>query len=285
MKKKEIEKYLPERVHELHRNYKILLRHFEPEAVHNFRVDYKKLRAGFRLFNTGLKKDDQLKTGKKLDNFYHLAGNLRNLQLHHSRIVNLAKDLLVSAPVQYLAYLENEIAQSIKALESLSSSISAGYFAGLEHQAADVTYNEDATEGFINHNRMRAIQLFFLSDYKDEDLHSIRKLLKDFFYNKPFLMMSRQTILPPPFAGFETLEQFTEKLGNFNDLCIALELLSADAIALIERESEKNVLLFMQKQLEWSKQIAVVELKALFTSVKNNLKSAASNELAEVGMQ
>ena len=97
--------------------------------------------------------------------------------------------------------------------------------------------------------------------------------------------MSRQTILPPPFSGFETLEQFTEKLGNFNDLCIALELLNADAIALVENEGEKNVLLFMQKQLVWSKQIAVAELKALFTSVKADLKKSASNELAEVGMQ
>ncbi len=285
MKKKEIHKYLPERVRELHRNYKLLLRHFEPEAVHNFRVGYKKMRACFRLFNTGLNKDDQLKTGKKLDNFYHLAGNLRNLQLHHSRIGNLAKDLLVSTPVQYLALIENETGKNIKELEALSATVTAGYFADMERQAANETYNEDATEGFINHNRMRLLQLIFLPDYKDENLHSIRKLLKDFFYNKPFLIMSRQTILPPPFSGFETLEQFTEKLGNFNDLCIALELLNADAIALVENEGEKNVLLFMQKQLVWSKQIAVAELKALFTSVKADLKKSASNELAEVGMQ
>lgn len=87
--------------------YNHLLKDFDADDNHNFRVEIKKLRAFIRLINIS-QPDHENKIPKKIRKFYHLVGDIRNLQLHQQRIRNFCDDLFSENPQLYLDSIHKE---------------------------------------------------------------------------------------------------------------------------------------------------------------------------------
>ena len=77
-------------------------RSFDTETIHQFRVEYKKLRAFLRMLSVQPVKEKKLKISKKIKTYYRLCGLLRDLQLQQKRIASTAVK-----PAGYLRLLAN----------------------------------------------------------------------------------------------------------------------------------------------------------------------------------
>jgi CHAD domain-containing protein len=96
-----------------------------------------------------------------------------------------------------------------------------------------------------------AIHIILLAADDENDLHSVRKQLKDVIYT--IRIFENDLGIPFPVNGWneKTLSEMASQLGDFNDRCIAISLLQSgysDEVA----ENEKNVL--QQLQNNWLQQ-------------------------------
>ena len=82
MKAEKIIELLINNLKKTRRHYKKLLKDFELEEIHDFRLQIKKLRAFVRLVNTEVGKEKSIKINKEIKTFYHTTGRIRNVQLH-----------------------------------------------------------------------------------------------------------------------------------------------------------------------------------------------------------
>ena len=111
------------RFEKLSKYYYSTLEDFKLNAIHHFRVEMKKLRALIRLVNLS-DIEHQNKIPKPLKSFYNIAGNIRNLQLHRQRVVNLCKNLSMELPSLYLEFLKQEEESMQKEARQIAVNIS-----------------------------------------------------------------------------------------------------------------------------------------------------------------
>ena len=81
---------------------------FDVEAIHQFRVEYKKLRAFLRMISQQHEEAGEIKISKKLKTAYNISGSIRDLQLQQLRILEATKTNL-KKPQEYLSILQKEI--------------------------------------------------------------------------------------------------------------------------------------------------------------------------------
>ena len=92
----------------LNKYIKKISEHFNEEAIHQFRVEYKKLRAFFRMISQQHDTAGEIKISKKLKKGYNISGSIRDLQLQQQRIISATKQEL-KKPKAYLTLLQKEI--------------------------------------------------------------------------------------------------------------------------------------------------------------------------------
>ena len=212
-----------------------LLEDFHPESIHDFRVEIKKLRALVRLLNTEDTKTKGVKLGHHLKNCYHISGDIRNLQLHRFRIQDQCTALELPLPRSYLGLLsENESlakARCRKAGSGLSFDVlEAHTLLFLPHQLRQITLQE-----FVEQKRKSLDTFLLRAVFSDEDLHSLRKELKDLLYCWIFIH-SFADFLQAGFTSKERIEKLTSQLGDFFDYCMALQFLSDDYLVRVKEE-------------------------------------------------
>lgn len=103
---------------------------------------------------------------------------------------------------------------------------------------------------------------------KDEDIHTIRKHLKDLMYDARILQEEVNNTLDKPFIETEKLhqiDQLAQRLGEFNDMCFAILFLAPENLNEVDEE-EKNQLLQIQER--W-----LAEKKTLKQAALNNLSA------------
>jgi len=247
------------------RYYKRLKNHFEPEDVHEFRLQIKKLRAVLRLTNASLPEESQMKIEKDLKEFYDITGNIRNLQLHRQRIKFLCKDLFLDMPVSYLEILSGEKDEEIKKTRDLRPLISFAKFRKTIMEAL-ATVPEINIPQFVSAHLDKLNQFLIQPVHSDESLHEVRKILKDILYTRHFIEPS---LLPAALADFKYINSFAGKLGNFHDLCVSISFFQKKYMDKITSEHEKKTLIALMQQLELRK----AEMKDEIIDELNNLRS------------
>ena len=70
----------------LKKQTKTVAEEFDMEAIHQFRVEYKKLRAFLRIISLQHETAGEIKFPKKLKRGYNIIGSVRDLQLQQQRI-------------------------------------------------------------------------------------------------------------------------------------------------------------------------------------------------------
>lgn len=219
---------------------------FDQEDIHDLRVDYKKIRAFIRLLQ--LEKDTgELHIPHKLRAVYQTGGKVRDLQLfllelNTLPVVTAIPNSIVRWHKQLFAYKE----QLVSAIEKVSfKKLRAGITGELPHEL-----HGDTVKKFL-HYKVAAIHIILLAASDEQDLHGIRKELKDVIYN--MRIFENDWDIPFPVSGWDEnmLNEMASQLGDFNDRCLAISLLQSGYSEDIH-ENEKEIL--QQLQNNWQQQ-------------------------------
>lgn len=194
---------------------------FTPEAVHNARVEFKKLRALLRLLIYDA--DSKYRIAPALVRCYHALGPVRNLQLFIPHWQSLFPETSF--------YLESKIKSLQQAQQDWIKMEEKGQWQkGLIELEQEVPSRLTITgyQKFLQ-LKLTAIRIYLLSDPEETELHSIRKIVKDCFY--VMRLNSQEWKMPaviPPDLSLKSLPLLADELGLFNDACTMLNLLNAD---------------------------------------------------------
>jgi len=252
----------------LSKYYHKVIRDFDLDDIHDFRVEIKKLKAFIRLMNMATP-DEQHKLPGSLKSFYNVIGNLRSLKLHHQRIISLCEELVVGKPENYLKELSKQKKYWRKTALQIAEDISLKDFENkLVHNTSE---NIDAKviNNFIVKYKNKLEHLISLRFYLDQTLHDIRKTLKDIMYNWSYVQAGAGILLPGEWRELKSIESAASKLGDFYDLCVSIQLLH----------------LYFPAQTDQEETAALGKLEAHLQLHKTELKTEIKNWLLPIKRQ
>ncbi|SMO69869.1 CHAD domain-containing protein [Solitalea koreensis] len=209
---------------------------------------------------------------KTIKAIYGKAGIIRDLQLHIQRVYEAAKNN-THKPYKYMLLLENELDEwEDKMLDALSLNPWPDAQEFIKEKFPD-SVHLTAIERFV---RKKIIEIASLitayQDDNDENLHLIRKKLKDILHNiktfeeelkQPFPIMiwNKDEIKP--------VESLIVELEQFNDLCISISLLRLAQESEINAD-EKKQLKIISHQLSNEKEKVKVCILTHLTNLNVN---------------
>ncbi|HKP32888.1 MAG TPA: CHAD domain-containing protein, partial [Chitinophagaceae bacterium] len=149
------------------------------DAIHDWRVELKKMRALIRLFKKFEKKASIHSSWKKL---YDLTGEVRDRQVH----LHLVKNLFESNPnfpVAYIALIEEELSTVAQSLQRVTENdvVLHMHYQTITHSLPS-KISIQKLKDYIHHELLEVRNILWLTYKKDEYLHECRKHLKDAQY-------------------------------------------------------------------------------------------------------
>ena len=191
---------------------------FEKERIHDFRVAVKSLRALIRLEGS-LNNQTGYQLNSDLKEIYHISGSIRDAQLELEKIKHM--DLHIPG---YPKHLEGIISDHREKWERcFSKKILLNTESAI--RSIEPAILTKAVVGHFLSAKLAAIARMSQSEnLTDDELHSIRKQLKDIYYIQKIV----PAILPPASddwekAAPEELKEITDKIGSYNDDRIFME--------------------------------------------------------------
>jgi CHAD domain-containing protein len=262
MKGKELEKIIDKYVRSIEKLCRRIPGSFAIEDIHDLRVDYKRLRAFIRLCCEEPQTKD-LQIPDSLRDVYKAAGEVRDHQLFIAKIILFAK-------VQYAlpGFTKCLQQQLFKTKEELVKKIEKVDWDKTHKNIKDELpkiLHDTAIRQFVN-RKVAGIHILLLAADREEDLHSMRKNLKDLLHVTR--VFDHDWIIPFPFPAWKTekpISDMADKLGDFNDECITLKFLRSECLACVPPEETDNITKWHQMQ---QKQIEECK-KQLLHQVKN----------------
>ncbi len=211
----------------LKKRFKNATRHYDTEAIHQFRISYKKLRAFLRMMSSsnGAK---EVKLSRKIKGVYAAMGSIRDLQLQQMRILEISKQE-PKKPWDYIRLLQEHINKLKPRLNKTPfKKITDQNIKKINTLIPD-SFDLNNFKNYSNKIWAKIYSIIERKSFTDPDLHSIRKYLKDLFYNqKEFAGVHKEiTQVLDGAAGKDDkfYDLLLEKMGDFQDKCTAIELL------------------------------------------------------------
>jgi CHAD domain-containing protein len=224
MKKEEIIEYVQESFKKIHKLSGNIIKDFDEEEIHEFRKEIKRVRAFLRLLSVDKAEEDKQKITKKLKTFYGYVGIIRNLQLQQKNISEQFKSTSDKFPDAYFKTLIKEMENwegTTREYMDIEKDFYNDEEKTLEQLPEKIT--KSVIVRFINHEISELMSLA-MSESTDDNIHSIRKILKDLQYNWEFI--KKYNLLLPLHLGDEKeIKSFTDLLGDFHDKVVSLGLL------------------------------------------------------------
>ena len=268
----------------LKKHIKTVNEDFDVEAIHQFRVEYKKLRAFLRMISQQQETAGEIKISKKLKKGYNISGSVRDLQLQQQRILEATKQEL-KKPQAYISLLQKEI----KKLQPELSEIFLEKPVTASKKKTDASIPDKfQLNGFSNfvQKKWEAIYAIIASrHFSDDNIHAIRKNLKDLFYNlKIYVGVEYELLSLNIWKGKdeEYFNKLLDQLGSFQDKCTAIALLKSywlNSLNIYNRELLERIKKGWVKDKVRMKKLLVKELKAGIISEnrKSKKKKSRSN--------
>ena len=210
----------------------------EKEAIHDFRTTYKKLRAWLRLLNFAIVMPAKIKIPKPGKEFYHSLGEIRDRQIQCETILTKTQGHPVT-PDEYFQVLKNEIGK----FGDLSEKKEARKSFVQEHKKipSEVRESDRIIEAgkYLETKWDIVIGMVRENQFEDEQLHTIRKILKDIYY---ITYKEDDTETVPEenvYLDENEFKNLLDDIGKFQDLCTALELLCDDTIKKIKGKENR----------------------------------------------
>jgi CHAD domain-containing protein len=233
--------------------------YFDEKDVHDWRVEFKKLRAFLRMITAVVAGHMPLMTSE-IKKIYSLAGDIRGLQLFLTFFNEQPETGTRQFPV-YEAMLQHQL------------------FAAKEEfiKRCDIFWFEKELDRWLLmcpeylstiivkqfvQQRVTAMRLIMLAPEPEANLHAYRKHVKDLIYN--IRVFTNTWGIPFPVTAWKNeriLSSAAEELGNFNDQCSRLSFVEEDYISQLPSE-EKNALTELREQWQVKKEVAKAALIA-----------------------
>jgi len=266
MKEKEIIKIVKDRFKTINKLPHKIIRDFDTDDIHDFRVEIKKLRAFLRLLDTEKEIEGPL-IPRLLKTFYGYVGIIRNIQLHRHSIFKYITDYKIEEPKEYIQILDEE--KSYWEKEAAELMIDNSFKDNEDEILKQLPQKlEKSTIKKFVEKKLDELKEQLNNIKDDNAIHTVRKILKDILYNRDFI---NHDDLPKPISKEEDLKLLTTQLGDFRDKCIQLEFLSDEYLNKVLDENEKHILLKMKEQLLREKQIMIEQFSPIFKNIQSKL--------------
>jgi len=218
-------------------HYRLLKKHiknvavnFDAGEIHQFRVAYKKLRAFLRLINFGDKKSRAIKICKKLKKAYGMAGSIRDLQLQQQRIGEaIAADY--KRPQDYLDRLQQAMNMLKPGFAETARNNPVGKCKKKTDAGIPDEFSFNHFSDFVKQKWESVVTITAYRHLRDDHIHTIRKHLKDLFYNLKIFDESEGAIISQGIWKEKDEAyyfQLLDELGNFQDTCMAISFLEKE---------------------------------------------------------
>ena len=208
---------------EIRKHYKRTVKSFDKQEVHHFRVEVKKMRALIRLlFYNKLRK--AIKIPERINNLYKCTGNIRNLQLQQERIIHFTFKSNVW-PKSYISFLGSRQQKLRKEAGKYKNEkpVNSRETKRIRNELKKLENKK--IKAYAYHQAQLLQNLLLLEHFEDDDLHQLRKFLKDILYNWKRIKLFIIPLLPFYFQEKKDINALTVLLGEFQDVCIALKFL------------------------------------------------------------
>lgn len=271
MDKKRIKHISNDHYKELKKLIKKVGEDFDLEAIHQFRVACKKLKAFLRMISKQGNDAEEIKISKKLKKGYEISGAIRDMQLQRPRFIEATKQHH-KTPGSYLSLLRKEI-------EKLKPELAEIIMQNPVHESRKKTEallpHEFSLGNFKNfvQQKWAAIYAIMGSAYfSDDNIHSIRKILKDLFYSQKIYEVAdteSDQLGLLIWKGKDEIyyKQLLDELGNFQDKCTAIALMKFFWINSLDKYNQDLVELVKKG---WMKDKAKLK-KMLVKKLKANM--------------
>ena len=246
MQQKYLEEIIHKYGHKLAEHANAIPGNFDKEDIHELRVNYKKLRAFIRLLQEDADSGKNLVIPDSIKNVYQAAAEVRDRQLFLDFIHDSIKNASEALP-QFLSGINKELfvlkEKMVKEIENASFKDEE---AKIKKHLPPFLHDE-AIHRFV-HRKIAAVQLILLSLENDEDLHGVRKHLKDLLY--VIRVYQHEWGISFPIQAWKSekvLDDLATSLGDYNDLSIAFTFL--EALNYEIPEQEKSILIALKEKL------------------------------------
>lgn len=263
MKAKDIKKIISGRFKELNKSCDKIRKEFAVKDIHKFRTDVKKLRAFIRLITFSPERPVK-KLPKGLRELYGITGEIRDSQLQLERIKNTHQD---NAGLKEYTHLLNAVIKNNR--KKLKKKLSAKLLTACEKKIIKRLPETFDIKCIVNFamdkiNRMEVLRR--TGNKKDDDIHSIRKNLKDVMYAVQMIDDSLKPSFPTVFSGAGDkikMEQLSDQLGLFTDMSAALAFTEPGYIKKVNADEKKQLLILRTQWLKRKQEIREAVLKEL----------------------
>jgi CHAD domain-containing protein len=214
---------------------------FDAEAIHRFRVGYKKLRAFFRMLSQQNDAKRKIKIVSQLKKAYSISGAVRNLQLQQQRIAAAPKQVPEKTQA-YLTLLQKEIDKLKPELLEIFSENAVAESKKKTNAALPDKLQLLDLKVYVK-KKWAAVNAIITSNcFSDNNLHLIRKNLKDMFYNLKIYQGMGNNVSPLPIWNGKDekyFDQLLNELGSFQDKCTAIALLKPHWLNSLDKYNRK----------------------------------------------
>ncbi len=248
-------------IHRYFKHFKKLFnkieKHFDANDIHEFRVEFKKLRALLRLLGMEIADAENLDMPRNLKEIYTVTGKIREIQLQLLRI-----DETVSAKEKlpkYRTLLKKEIMKLKRELMFWLKHEPVSKMEEKINAHIPVSFKAATIKIFLSFKFSNINALFAGRIIADESLHRIRKNIKDILYVYKIFEEFRILNMEELFGDktcFDHATLVTEELGKFNDQCIALSLLRPEWLSSM-KDNEKKLL--QKISLHWMEEKEILK--------------------------
>ena len=222
----------------------------DKDAIHDWRVDYKKLRAVIRLASI---EDKKIDLPLSLKDIYTLSGEIRDRQMQWERMLQWFGGAQVFPPA-YTELLQQEISSFKGQLDPLTENDVVLQISRHKTKSAlPGGLRKKNIQSFLQHQLYEVRNILWLTYKKDDYLHICRKHLKDLQYIIDAVGM--KVIEKLKIKGLpmqDKLHAATQEIGNFHDQCVTLVFLSSSYLNRLPGE-EKIILASFKSKLQKEK--------------------------------
>ena len=232
MNHEEIKNKVTDHFNRLEKRLEKISKRFDSNNIHELRVEYKKLRAFHRLLSVANKKYPAIKIPAKLKNTYHLLGLARDLQLLLKKIKEDAKyDPESTKELRILIW--HEISRIKSLLPGMHAKHGIKSYKNKSFAIIPAKLKAGVLKKSVENNFLAIGKIISDHRFSDNDIHSVRKHLKDILYDLRELdeAAKKLTVLRVLKGRDENyFDQLLNELGEFNDSRTAIGLLSVYAM-------------------------------------------------------
>ena len=239
------------------------------KIIHSLRVDVKKLRAFCRLLSLEKQEAHALKLPRRLKKMYARAGIARDLQLQIKNVEDYSRQQNIH-PGSLLAALRYQLKKNREKKEPL---LTKKYFERQAQKTAGqlpIQLRPATLQRFFRQKKEAIGHIVERGSFAPDELHTIRKNIKDILYTTRIYTEDAGNALPPESwkeGELESLEALANELGKYNDIGSSLSYLQHISTG-YRGKDKKAVLSYYQSRIQEQKTLRPRIIAALLLTCR-----------------